>query len=373
MITGTTHLLFYSANLAFIVTHLYGWLLKWYYRPKAYLEHFHELFPAQRSVGVIYLLQLFEIPYLLQIGDPDALLFVNAFALLFFSIQMLVMCELYFFPEHRHPAKDYWVFSPVVILLAPLFLQAVDIITLPAGWQLWAFIIVTAVFTVFFWRNIAMALRLGRIIRQVNESTYADSEDFPVRFAYYIRWVPTLVLVLLAINFYANDPWVKFVRDLIFIGANVTFCIYTLNPWRKVFTPSEENVMESDSSSDTNESANAATHFLEDERFAELSRQLQELLEQEKIFTESHITIDTLVPRLGINSKYLTEVIRRSGYSSFYDMICQHRVRHAISLISHHPNQRLSDIAEQCGFSSSSSMTKAFQSQGKPSPSTFRK
>ena len=103
----TTDLIFYSANLAFIVSHLYGWLLKWYYRPKAYEETFHDLFPAQRSVGTIYMLQILELPYLLQIGDADALFYANAFALLVFSLQMLVMCELYFFPQNPHPAKDY--------------------------------------------------------------------------------------------------------------------------------------------------------------------------------------------------------------------------------------------------------------------------
>lgn len=45
--TTTTYLILFSANLAFIVTHLYSWLLKWFYRPEAYREHFHELFPAQ--------------------------------------------------------------------------------------------------------------------------------------------------------------------------------------------------------------------------------------------------------------------------------------------------------------------------------------
>ena len=44
--TDTTYIILFSANLAFIVTHLYGWLLKWFYKPEAYREHFHELFPA---------------------------------------------------------------------------------------------------------------------------------------------------------------------------------------------------------------------------------------------------------------------------------------------------------------------------------------
>jgi hypothetical protein len=47
----TTYLILFAANLAFIVTHLYSWLLKWFYKPQAYREHFHEFFPAQRSVG----------------------------------------------------------------------------------------------------------------------------------------------------------------------------------------------------------------------------------------------------------------------------------------------------------------------------------
>ena len=53
-------------------------------------------------------------------------------------------------------------------------------------------------------------------------------------------------------------------------------------------------------------------------------------------------------------------------------MISQHRVRHAISLIHQHPDERLADIADRCGFSSQASMTKAFKAQGKETPSTYR-
>ena len=63
--SDNVYLRLFSVNLTFIVSHIYGWLLKWFYGPEAYLEHFKELFPAQRSVGIIYLLQIFEIPYLL--------------------------------------------------------------------------------------------------------------------------------------------------------------------------------------------------------------------------------------------------------------------------------------------------------------------
>ena len=359
-------MILFAANLTFIVTNLYGWMLKWFYRPKAYREQFHELFPAQRAVGLIYLIQILEIPYLVQIGNPDALLYVNSFSVLIFSLQMLVMCEKYFFPRAVHRKREYTIFIPGVIILLPLFLQAVHLINLPDGYRPWVFGIVSVVFLFYFTLNLKMALRIGRMVKQVNEAAYSDSDDFPVRFAKYIQWVPTLVCVLLFTNFWFDNIWAKFVRDLIFIFANVWFCIFTLNPWRKAFSKREEEIIEQMEQPDN------AAYRLSDKRSKELCNKLEDMLIKEHIFTEPHITIDILIQRLGTNSKYITEIIRRSGYQSFYDMICQHRVRHAISLIHQNPDERLHVIADQCGFSSPSSMAKAFQSQGKPAPSSFK-
>ena len=361
----TTYLILFSANLTFIVTHLYGWLLKWFYRPKAYAEHFHELFPAQKAVGIIYLLQVFEIPYLLRVGDGDALLYVNAFSLLFFSIQMLVMCEGYFFPSEKaeHRKQTHFVlFLPAVLTLIPMFLQAVGMVHMRDGWRMWMVGVVSIIFLAYFLLSIYEALKIRRAVQRANEDRYADSDDFPVHFANLIRWVPTLVLVLLAINFYADNVWVKFGRDLLFTGASVWFCVLTLNPWRKV-------VVQSDLSdqSDVPESPDPSDH-----RFDDLVERLGRLLTEEHIFTEQHITSDVLISRLGTNSKYLAETIRRSGYQSFYDMIGQHRVRYAISLIHQHPDSLLADIAERCGYSSQASMTKAFKAQGKGTPSSYR-
>ena len=362
----TTYLILFAANLTFIVTNLYGWMLKWFYRPKAYREQFHELFPAQRSVGFVYLFQVFEIPYLVQIGNPDALLYVNSFSVLIFSLQMLVMCEGYFFPNSKHRKIEYTIFIPGIIILLPLFLQAVHLIDLPDGYRPWVFGIVSVVFLFYFTLNLKMALRIGRMVKQVNEAAYSDSDDFPVRFARYIQWVPTMICLLMFVNFWFDNAWAKFIRDVIFTVTNIWFCIFTLNPWRKAFSKREEEIIEQMEQPDN------AAYRLSDKRSKELCNKLEEMLIKEHIFTEQHITIDMLIQRLGTNSKYITEIIRRSGYQSFYDMICQHRVRHAISLIHQNPDERLHIIADQCGFSSPSSMAKAFQSQGKPAPSSFK-
>lgn len=365
MDTQSIKLLFFAANLTFIVTNLYGWLLKWFWKPAAYSEHFKELYPAQRTVGVIYLLQIFELPYLFQIGNRDALLFVNAFALLFFALQMYYMCEGYFFPKNKR--RNFFIIPAVVVLL-PLFLQSLHIVTLSRNFILIEIFAVGIVFAIYFWQNIKIKRRIGRAIRQVNEHTYADSDDFPVHFAFYIQWIPLTICVLLVFNFIADDPWIKFVRDILFIFANISFCIYTLNPHRKLLPSSDDEIVEQ-----MGKTEDTVSYRLSDERCGELSKQLEVLLTDEHIFTEQHITIDTLIHRLGINANYLTEVIQRSGYQSFYDMICRHRVNYAIGLIQQNHNELLQSIADRCGFSSQASMAKAFKSQGFGTPSSYRK
>ncbi len=386
----TAYLLFFAANLAFIGAHLYGWLLKWYYKPKAYGEDFRALFPATRAVGTIYLLQILELPYLVQIGDADALFYANAFGLLVFAVQMLVMCEIYFFPRRHRPTRKYWLSAlPAAVVLLPLLLQSVGLVSLPTGWRLWATIAVLAVFAWYFWRNIGMGLSIGREVRRVNEATYADTDDFPVRFAQYIQWMPTIVLVLLTFNFALDSPVAKAVRDVLFTAASIVFCIYTLNPRRKLYDPvkthprplpvregseySQGEVVNDEQDAQGNDSppsqggARGGSH-----RYDDLRRRLESLLADDRIYTEPHITADMLMQRLGTNANYLTEVIRRSGYSSFYDMVNQHRVRHAIALIRQHPDRRMRDVAAECGFANPASMNRAFASQGKPAPSTFR-
>ena len=361
----TQYLLLFAVNLAFILTNLYGWILKWYYRPKAYNAHFHELFPAQRSVGVLYLMQIMELPYLLQVGDADALLYVNAFAVLFFAARNAARASVL---DH----KWYWLFMPAALVLAPLLLQALGMVKLPDGYRPLAFVAVSVVFAAYFALSVHMALKIGQAVRRANEDTYADSDDFPVRFAQYVQWLPTFICVLMAINFYADNAIVKAVRDVIFTGMNIWFCIFTLNPWRQPYADRTDEIVKAAADDMAEPAPVAGTFRLTDERFMQLSRKLDDLLTKERIFTEQHITSDLLTARLGTNATYLSEVIRRSGYQSFYDMICQHRVRHAISLITAKPDERLLVIAEECGFSSPASMTKAFKQLGKQSPSAYR-
>lgn len=384
---ATTYQLLFAASLAFILTNVYGWLLKWFYRPRAYDEEFRRLFPAQRSVGTLYLLQTLELPYLFHVGEGAALLYANTFALLIFPIQMLIMCEGYFFPSQKHPPRDYLLYLPAAILVALLLPPALGLAMLPAAVIRWVKAATALVFLIYLWRSVRMALKIRRAIRQASEQTYADDDDFPVRFAGRIQWLPIGICAAMAVNYLVDDPTFKAVRDVIFTGVNVWFCIFTLNPWRTVLTPAAQRIiMQIDPEADTEAADETDTEKTaetpdadekstpeSDARLDDLARRLDHLMRHELLFTEEHIMSDTLCQRLATNTKYLTDAICRLGYANFYDMINQHRVRHAISLITQHPDHRLQDISDECGFTSPSSMAKAFKAQGKSAPSSFRR
>ena len=372
---ATTYQLLFAANLAFILTNVYGWVLKWFYRPRAYDEEFQRLFPAQRSVGTLYLLQALELPYLIQLGlaatsatdstFDSALLYANTFALLIF-------------PSKKHPPLHYLLYLPAALLLALLLPSALGLAVLPAAVIPWVKAATALVFLIYFWRSVRMAQKIGNAIRDASEQAYADEDDFPVRFAGRIQWLPIGICAAMAINYLVDDPTFKAVRDVIFTGINVWFCILTLNPWRTVLSPAADRIIQQiDSEAETDETTVENTppidRSLSEARLDDLASRLDHLMRHDLLFTEEHIMSDTLCQRLATNTKYLTEAICRLGYANFYDMINQHRVRHAISLINQQPDRLLQDIAHDCGFSKPSAMTRAFKSQGKPAPSTFRR
>ncbi|ADV45030.1 helix-turn-helix domain-containing protein [Bacteroides helcogenes] len=360
-------LLLYSANFAFILTNLYGFLLKWFYKPKAYANSFERLYPAQRLVGMLYLLQIFQLPYLFNIGVPDALLYVNAFSALMFPSLMLVMCENYFFPENVHHKREYLLFLPAFLALFPLLLNAIGTISLPESFRPCLIGIVSVVFIYYFYRSLRMSGKIGLAIRLINEAEYSDDRDFPLRFAQYIQWLPVTISLLMAINFWADNVWVKFAWDVLFTVVNVWFVFFTLNPWRKpIFTEEEKDIIERKAKS------NGTAFRLSDKKYEEICLQLHHQLEVEKIYLSPHLTMEELLKPLSSNRNYLSEAIARLGYKSFYDMINHYRVNHAIEMIQENSGMKMIAIAFECGFSSPAAMTKAFKQQGFPSPTSYK-
>ena len=364
-----THILFYSVNLTLIVTNIYGWLLKRFFVPDAYKKDVQELYPAQRSVAQFYLLQLFEIPYLLMVGRPEALFYVNGTALLVFSSFILVMVNRYFYLQTSTFHKRLLFLLPMWACWVTLLLPVFDILPFSIAYQRVMTVVVLVVFAVYMFFLDKFRQQLARRIREVDEDEYSNEEDFPVQFARSIKWLPLVLCMILAVNFLINNALVKMTRDFIFIFINVWFVIYTLNPHRKTKKLRELQIKET-TEAETKEKG--ATHrHLTEEQCKDLETKILDIVKGEKLYLEDHFTMSDLVKRMSTNKAYLSEVISNSEYGSFYQLINTLRIEHAIGILSEDPTLKLEQVALASGFSSGSAFSQVFKRIKGMSPSEY--
>ena len=177
-----------------------------------------------------------------------------------------------------------------------------------------------------------------------------------------------MISILSIVTFIFDSQWVKFTTDIIFTILSIWFVILTLDPVKESDFAKEEMIYD-----EICEIAETKSkHRISDSRFEQLRKELLQQFEEKQIYLTPHLTMEVLRKNLSTNRNYLCETIARCGYKSFYDMVNNFRVKHAIKLIQEEPDSKMLDIAYRCGFSSAASMNKAFTQQGLPNPSQHR-
>lgn len=104
-----------------------------------------------------------------------------------------------------------------------------------------------------------------------------------------------------------------------------------------------------------------------------LHSQLVTLMETDKVFRDSELSLANLAERLDVPANYLSQVINEKEGKNFYDYINSLRVQEFIQL-SQHPESRkltLFAVAQSCGFNSKSSFNRYFKKATGLSPSEY--
>lgn len=117
------------------------------------------------------------------------------------------------------------------------------------------------------------------------------------------------------------------------------------------------------------------SHFMnDDERINQLKAQLVELMEKEKLYLNSDLTINLLSEKLESNRTYVSYVINECFQQNFYTFVNTHRVHEAIKKLQNpeFKNYSIEGIASLCGFSSRSSFNTAFKKITGKTPSDFK-
>lgn len=114
---------------------------------------------------------------------------------------------------------------------------------------------------------------------------------------------------------------------------------------------------------------------LSEEKEAEYYENLNNLVTQEKIYTQSELSLSDLASRLEIHPNYLSQIINKKESKTFYDYINAYRVEEFKRLIAISENQQftLMAVAYDCGFNSKSSFNRYFKKITGQTPSQYVK
>ena len=110
-----------------------------------------------------------------------------------------------------------------------------------------------------------------------------------------------------------------------------------------------------------------------DEQLSSLKVRLEELMSDQKLYTNPDLSLDSLALALDINPKYLSVILNNSVGKNFYDFINHYRIEEVKERLadSKSRNYTIEAIANQAGFRSKSSFNAAFRKQTKMTPREY--
>ncbi|WP_128548533.1 helix-turn-helix domain-containing protein [Larkinella soli] len=113
---------------------------------------------------------------------------------------------------------------------------------------------------------------------------------------------------------------------------------------------------------------------LSDELEENLLGKLTSLLDTEKPFLESDLSLPRLAQRLNTSPHHLSQLINDRLGQSFFDLLATYRVREAQRLLQHPDsvNLKIDEIAERVGYNSTSAFHTAFKRLTGQTPAQFR-
>lgn len=103
--------------------------------------------------------------------------------------------------------------------------------------------------------------------------------------------------------------------------------------------------------------------------------ELEQLMQQQKVFLDPEITIEKLAAMINSNRHFVSQVLNEKAGQSFYDYINQYRVNEAKRLLLDpaYSNQKIASIAYDAGFNSLSAFNDVFKKVARITPSQFKK
>ena len=104
----------------------------------------------------------------------------------------------------------------------------------------------------------------------------------------------------------------------------------------------------------------------------DLMQRLYQLMEEHKPYLNSELKLQEVADLLGTNRTYLSAGIKTATGQSFTQFVNKYRVEYAKELLMQHPEEKMSAIWAESGFSTESSFFRTFKAVTGSTPGEWR-
>ena len=104
-------------------------------------------------------------------------------------------------------------------------------------------------------------------------------------------------------------------------------------------------------------------------------QKLLALLQQEKLYQDAQLNMDTLAEKTDLSNGYLSKIINQKEGKNFYDFINSYRITEVKNRLSHpdYAHYSILGIALEAGFKSKSTFNAVFKKMTNMTPSAYKK
>ncbi len=239
--------IFYSlACFTFILSGVFGAVVRWCHMCHPYDEHGDDFYPARRQVVFFYAAVSLQFPYVLCPTDSGVWLYLCVFGIIYYPVCFAMLFQRYFRlgRMNRNWHSRLYFFLPLLLLGVMFLMVLFQFDSLIERYQFEIKIIFGKLSLLLSWRFVKECRWLSRRIDEYHTQNFSDESDFPYHFAKKVLYIPLIGTWIMWIVFLTESREVKMVVDLVMAVWMVRFLCRILPPHRLIRSPQVRKELE---------------------------------------------------------------------------------------------------------------------------------
>lgn len=353
-------ILYFAVALLHLFSVLYFAAIRWFHVCAPYRNDPDYYYPARKSLSLMCLFVLVELPYVLCPNSYVCFLTACIVLAWNYPLAATLVCGSYF------KMKSKYVSLQVVVdvILAAQVCFACAATFCPSFCLQYSTYIIIVIATISFLLYTVLGVAccvLYRMLRTECMDQYSDTSHFPVRMGYVALLSMLIIFVMTSLPLITQSRTSLAIVQTILIVWHIVFLIRILDS--QMTHQEEMNLSDgmNDAADVTPLEPNEQEVVLCASQDEILCRRIEEVMETKQLYLDAHFTAVELAEILGTNRTYLTNAIK-TKYDNFYHLVNSYRLNYADDYQKSHPEVKKEQLATLSGFGSYRSYVRALKS-----------